>query len=344
MEKNTKVVFTGVKQVALQQEELPAIGDGEMLIRSEASLISTGTELTCLEANVDPDSMWAKKTIKYPMRPGYSLVGKIVAAGKDVPADYIGKRVMVGLGHGTHHVLQAACDDKQFFTFVPESVSSVDATFATLGVIVMASIRAAKIRPGEVCVVYGAGLIGQMVARLAKLAGASTVMVTDVSDLRLEKLPKDPCFVPFNSAAGDPVAKIKELTDGRGADVLFETTSVAALIQQQMECLAYAKGGRLIITSSPKHKGLIDLDYVSRAAITIIGANNASSHIDTESKENRWTRRNDFKYIMEMMDKKLLDVSALVTHEFAGRDAAAAYEMLMADRTQAMGVILNWED
>jgi len=344
MEKNTKVVFTGVKQVQLQQEEIPAIGDDEILVRNEASLISTGTELTCLEANVDPDSMWATKSIKYPMNPGYSMVGKIVAAGKNVPADYIGKRIMYAKGHATYHVLPAQCNDKQYYAFVPDSVSSVDATFTTIGLIVMASIRVAKLRPGEVCVVFGAGLIGQFVARLAKLAGATTVMVTDVSDHRLDLLPKDPCFVPFNSAKGDPVSRIKELTGGRGADVVFETTSIGELIQQEMNCLAYAQAGRLVITSSPKHKCMIDLDYVSRASITIIGANNVSTHIESASKENRWSCRNDQSYILELMDKKLLDVSGLVTHTFNGKDADKAYEMLMADRTQAMGVILNWED
>ena len=341
--KKTKVVFTGIKQVELQQENLPTLADGEILVKNDVSLISTGTELTCLEANVDPDSMWATKTLKYPLLPGYSMVGTIVAAGKDVPADLIGKRIMYGKGHATHHVLPAACDDINFYNFVPDSVSSADATFATLGCIVMASIRVAKIRPGEVCVVYGAGLIGQMVARLAKVAGATRVIVTDVSDLRLNLLPEnDPCFIPVNSAKEDPVARVKELTNGRGADVLFETTSIGELIQQQMNCLAYAQGGRLIITSSPKRKSLIDLDYVSRAALTIIGANNVSTHIATESKENRWTRRNDFDYILDLMDKKLLNVSKLVTHEFDGMDVVRAYEMLMADRTQAMGVLLNW--
>ena len=342
--KNTKVVFTGVKQVQLQQEDIPAFGDEELLVQNEVSLISTGTELTCLEANVDPDSMWATKSIKYPMNPGYSMVGRIVAAGKNVPAEYVGKRIMYAKGHAAYHVLPAQCNDKQYYAFVPDSVSSEDATFTTIGLIVMASIRVAKLRPGEACVVFGAGLIGQFVARLAKLAGATTVMVTDVSDQRLDLLPKDPCIVPFNSAKGDPVQRIKELTGGRGADVVFETTSIGDLIQQEMNCLAYAQAGRLVITSSPKRKCMIDLDYVSRASITIIGANNVSTHIESASKENRWSCKNDQSYILELMDKKLLDVSGLVTHAFAGEDAAAAYEMLMKDRTQAMGVILKWEE
>lgn len=342
MATKTKIVFTGVKQVELQQEELPVLADGEILVENEASLISTGTELTCLEANVDPDSLWATQTIKYPMLPGYSMVGKIVAGGKDVPADYIGRRIMYSKGHATHHVLPAERDDTKYYTFVPDGVSSAEAAFATLGCIAMASIRVAGIRPGEVCVVYGAGLIGQMAARLAKVAGASSVIVTDVSDLRLDLLPKDPCFVPVNSAKVDPVARVKELTDGRGADVLFETTSNGDLIQQEMNCLVAAKKGRLIITSSPKRKSMIDLDYVSRYALTIIGAHNVSTHIASESKENRWTRRNETAYMLELMDKKMLDVTKLVTHKFDSKDAVKAYEMLMADRTQAMGVILNW--
>ncbi|MBE6957463.1 MAG: zinc-binding alcohol dehydrogenase [Ruminococcaceae bacterium] len=340
---NTKVIFTGIRQVELQQDNIPAITDDQFLVRTEATLISTGTELTCLEANVDPDSAWFND-IKYPMNPGYSLVGKIVSVGKNVPADYVGKRVFLEKGHAAYHAVDAECNNSRFYPFVPDGVPSANATFSALGVVCMASVRVARIRPGEVCVVFGAGIVGQLLARLAKLAGAGTVMVTDVSDLRLDKLPKDPCFVPFNSAKGDPVEKIKELTGGRGADVVFETTAVASLIPQQLKCVAPGQVGRLIITSSPKKLSTVDFQFVSEAGITIIGAGNFAVHTPQESHDNRWTRRNDFGYILDMMAKGQLNLDGMVTHEFAAKDAIQAYDMLLADRTQAMGVILNWEE
>ena len=340
---NTKVVFTGIKQVELQTEAIPTPADNEILVKTEASLISTGTELTCLEANVDPNSTWFND-IKYPMCPGYSLVGKVVGVGKNVSDDMMGKRVFLERGHAAYHVIDAECNNSRFYPIVPDNVSAAGATFSALGVVAMASIRAARIRPGEVCVVYGAGLVGQLVARLAKIAGASTVMVTDVADLRLDKLPDDPCFVPFNSANGDPVAKIKELTGGRGADVVFETTAVASLIPQELKCVVSGQAGRLIITSSPKHFTTIDFQYVSEAGITIIGAGNFAIHTPQESNDNRWTRRNDYTYILDLMAKNQLFPEDMVTHEFAAKDAIQAYEMLLADRTKAMGVILNWEE
>ena len=63
----------------------------------------------------------------------------------------------------------------------------------------MGSVRFSGLRPGDACVVYGAGLIGQLVARLAKCAGSTRVFVCDISDLRLDKLPDDPCFVKINT-------------------------------------------------------------------------------------------------------------------------------------------------
>lgn len=343
MPKNYKVIFPENRKVALVEWEMPTLGPKDMLVKTIVSQISIGTELTMLEANVEADSPWMKENIVYPnYGVGYSNAGQVVDVGSEVSRDLIGRYVF----SGSQHQLYSAVNIGESYvgkTWIPENVKPEDATFGSLATVANGSVRCAKIRPGDVCVVYGAGIVGQMAARLAKVAGAATVIVADVSDFRLSKLPQEPCFVPVNSAKTDVAEFVKaHCPDGAGADVVFETTSVPSLVEQELKCLRQM--GKLVITSSPKGKSLVDLDYCSRRGITIIGAHNFRVHPPVETPENRWTRQRDTDYFMEMLHQKRLTVNEMHTHKFHYTDAVSAYEMLMADRTQALSVLLTWED
>ena len=48
--------------------------------------------------------------------------------------------------------------------------------------------------------------------------------------------------------------------------------------------------------------------------------------------------------MLDLLSKGLIDVSNLTTHTYHYKDAVSAYEMLMKDRTQALSVLINWED
>ena len=98
MGKNYTVTFTGIRTVELRESELPTAGPDEILVKLEVSQISTGTELTYLEGNIEKGSTW-EKDIVFPRIPGYSAVGRIVAVGANVSADLVGKRVCGALKH-----------------------------------------------------------------------------------------------------------------------------------------------------------------------------------------------------------------------------------------------------
>ncbi|MBQ9974208.1 MAG: zinc-binding alcohol dehydrogenase [Oscillospiraceae bacterium] len=340
MNKNYRVCFTARSQVELQECPVPEVGDDQLLVKLEISQISTGTELTYLEGNVGEGSAW-EKDIVFPRLPGYSAVGRVIAVGKNVDPGLIGKRLGTSFKHQMYQVLDAERLSISH-NIIPDNVPSADAVFGTISGITMASIRSAQVRPGDVCVVYGAGLIGQLTARNAKNAGAATVIVADVSDMRLGLIPKEPSYITVNSAKVDMPEFVKAHTKGDGADIVFETTSHPGLIEQQLHCLR--PKGKLIITSSPKGKSTVDFDYCSRFALTIIGAHNVTYHTKVETLADRWTSRNDKAYFLEMCSKNAIDVSGLTTHTYSYKDAVSAYEMLMKDRTQALSVILNWEE
>lgn len=340
MSKNYKVVFVEQKKVELHECEMPIVGDDDILLKTEVSQISTGTELTLLEGNVEPDSPWMND-IYYPTEPGYSNVGKIIAVGKNVSSDLIGKRMLTLAPHTMYYTINK--DDYQQTMFLPDLVKSEEAVFGIIAQITMGSVRFSGIRPGDACVVYGAGLIGQLVARLAKCAGSTRVFVCDISDLRLDKLPDDPCFVKINTLKENAAEIVKKNTKfNEGAAVVFETTSNPKLVSDEIACLG--KRGKLIITSSPKGKALVDLEYCNRMGISILGAHNSAVHTQNEVNGDPWTRRRDSEYFIELLEKNQTTASEMITHKCSYKDVVSMYEMLMEDRTQALAVNISWED
>lgn len=336
---NYQVVFTAKNKVELQKCEMPQPAPGEFLAQTTISQISIGTELTCLQGNVEPGTLWEKDVV-FPRIPGYNNIAKIIAVGEGVDPALIGRRIQSDQKHVRFFTINASKTES--YRLIPTGVEDKEAVFATMGCIVLASIRMAQVRPGDVCVVYGAGVIGQMLARLVYTAGAGKVFVSDMSDLRLEKLPACAGIIPVNTARENLQDVIRENNDGRLADIVFETTSVGALAQQQAECLE--RFGKLVITSSPKGRSTIDLDYCNRRCITIMGVHNYTYHTKVETNNNRWTRHRDAELVLELLRQKRITTAEMVTHEENFKNAVAMYEMLMADRTQALGVNLIWED
>ncbi len=341
MEKNYRVVFTEKCKVELQECEMPTPADDELLLKTIVTQISTGTELTRLEQNISEDSFWNGSAraayMSFPIYPGYSHVGEVVAVGKNCDESLIGKRVISSHRHQKYAVL----NEKQAI-YLPENVDSDEAAFKTLAVVALASIRAAQIRPGETAVVFGAGIVGQLVARLAQIAGAVNVVVVDVSDNRLNYVPKNKCFYTVNSAKENVSDFVKSINNGNLADIVFETTAYPPLIAEELKCIT--KRGKLVITSSPKGPSKVDFEYCSANGITIIAAHNMAFHPPVATPENPWDRNRDAEYVVQLLDKELLSLKDLVSHKESYKNAVAMYELLMKDRTQALAVHLDWRD
>lgn len=340
MEKNYRVVFTDKCKVVLEECEVPKPAPNQLLIKSLVTQISTGTELTRLEQNFTEDSAWLElfaDYLKFPAYPGYSTAGEVIAVGEDCDESLIGKRVACSCNHKKYVV---AAQDA--VVVLPDNVDSDDAPFHSLAVVALASIRAAKIKPGETAVVFGAGIVGQLVARLAKIAGAVNVVVVDVSDNRLGFIPKDKTFVTVNSTKDSIEDAIKSVNYGNLADVAFETTAYHPLIETEIRSLAML--GRLIITSSPKGPSKVDFQYCSDMGITIIGAQNYAIHPTVATPQNPWTRLRDSQYVIQLLEKEMVSFKEMVTHKVSYKKAVEMYELLMKDRTQALAVHFDWED
>ncbi len=336
MEPNPTVVFTEPRKVVIEQRDVPSPEAGEALIRTELTLISIGTELAILSHDVAPGSKW-DRMCKYPATSGYCSVGEIVDVGGDVDRGRIGERVQ---SYGPHakYVRQPV----EMARPVHRDVRSEHAVFATMAEIAMQGVRRPAVRIGESVVVYGVGILGQLAVRFARLCGARPVLAVDVSARRLALLPDDPAVVAVNAQEEDVAARVKEATRGRMADVVIELTGAAALIPEELALLRTQ--GRLAVVSGVRGKTEIDFhDLCTCPSYSIIGVHNGS-HPPFATLDNPWTKNRDVELFLDLVADGDIDVAPLISHREAFSEAPRLYEMLLDDRTQAMGVILDWSD
>jgi L-iditol 2-dehydrogenase len=102
----------------------------------------------------------------------------------------------------------------------------------------------ADIRLGDTVVIVGSGAQGLMQIQLAKAAGAARVIMIGRAHGRLERAKVLGADATFSSQDGDPIAFVKEQTDGMGADVVIEAAGTAETWAQAM--LMARKGGTVM--------------------------------------------------------------------------------------------------
>ena len=87
---NTSVIAKGIKKVVLENRPMPEPKEGELLIKTKRTLISTGTELTVLSGNFSPNSYWAGAAAGMPSLTGYCNIGEVIGLGKGVEEQWLG--------------------------------------------------------------------------------------------------------------------------------------------------------------------------------------------------------------------------------------------------------------
>src|SRR6266498_834296 len=188
---------------------VPTLREGQALVKTEASVVSSGTERMSVEfaqksllgkANSRPDLVkqvidkgkregWvntaqaAFNRLDQPMGPGYSSAGTIVALGKNMSGFKVGQRVAcAGSGYAVHAEYNVV--PKNLLTPLPKNVDFESAAFTTLGAIALHGFRIAEPQIGENVAIIGMGLLGLLAAQIATAAGCN-VLGIDVDSSRI---------------------------------------------------------------------------------------------------------------------------------------------------------------
>jgi L-iditol 2-dehydrogenase len=161
---------------------------------------------------------------------------------------------------------------------IPEGVSFAEASVAEPLACVLNGQELARVGAGDDVVVFGSGPIGCLHVRVARARGAGRVFLVELNGDRLhraaEVVKPDAAIL---AGENDPVEAVKELTGGRGADVII-TAAAARVPQEQAQWMA-APGGRISFFGGlPKDDPVISCDsnQVHYRELSIVGANGSS--------------------------------------------------------------------
>lgn len=160
------------------------------------------------------------------------------------------------------------------------------------------SVNSANIHFKDFTAVVGCGIMGQLHIQLAALKGASVIAI-DVNDERLALAKKLGATHIINSAKENAYDTVMALTNGLGAQVIFNTTPISAVAS---ECLTYlAIKGRLVLYSSyyPDVPISISLDTIHKKAQQILGTANSNSH--------------DFMEATQLLSEGIIDLKPFIS-------------------------------
>jgi 2-desacetyl-2-hydroxyethyl bacteriochlorophyllide A dehydrogenase len=329
-----RTVFPAPRQVVLEPQEFAGPGPGQALLRTDRTLISTGTELTGLTGDFPPNSRWASY-IRYPWAPGYSAVATVLEVGEGVERVRPGDRVASTAGHASHALTQA--DRLQP---IPAGVGSEAAAFATVTEIVMGGVRLSRLMFGESVAILGAGLLGQLATHFCRKAGAWPILVIDPARGRLATAMTMGANDTLPLTADQAGSEVERLTGGRMADVVFDITGNPEAMRGALK-LARRKG-RVVVLGSPR--GPVSIDFhedVHTLGLEIIGAHN-SVHPPADTPHTPWPIARHIQLFFDWQAAGVIDVCPLITHRYSWRKTPEAFQMLLEDRTRALGVVLDW--
>lgn len=335
---STNIVFTGPNQVEVKREPVPEPRPDELLLQTQCTLISTGTELICLERKFEPGTHW-HRWVQYPFYSGYSQVGRVVAMGSEVRGFEQGDRVASGASHRQFACVPATAAN--LFP-IPDAVTDEDAAWATLSYIVQHGIRKAQLQMGDAVVIIGLGLLGQLAVQYARLAGAGEVIAIDTAPARLEMAAAHGATRTLQLGVGDALPAVTELTGGQLADVVFDITGHASAFAPALKLLR--RFGKLILigdTGTPVEQRLSS--EVIKRDLQIIGAH-ASNPPPQASDYAHWTQANMAQLFFKYLERGQMRVSDLVTHRYKPQQAAEAYRTLIENRAAAMGVLFDFKN
>ena len=346
MVKSKYIVYPEPRQVEVWEEEIDAPGPGEILCQAEKSLVSIGTELNCLNGIFDEGTNW-NDWVKYPFRPGYSMVGKVVEVGEGVEDVKVGDRLASYDFHQQYYKIKLFDVAKRFDIpdgigpyVLPDGISSEEGTWRSLACTAQNAVRRAKFEFGEAVGVVGLGILGQLSVQYLATAGAKHVIAIDTSAVRLELAKKAGATHTLQMYAQDAMEEVNKITDGWMLDVVLDITGVPSALAPSIQLLR--RLGRLVLlgdTPTPTEQRL-GPGVVSNS-VSILGIHGYTI-AEQRTAFTPWTTREMSSIFFNYLQRGLMNVENLVTNRYSPDDAPTVYLGLLEDRANALGVILDW--
>jgi len=336
-DKMKAAMLYGVKNLRVEDVEKPRIGIGEVLVKIKAAT-TCGTDLKIFQRG------YVEKVIKLPTIFGHEWAGDVVEVGKGVAWPKKGMRIRAG---NSAPCLQCKmcqkgkynlCEDMLWLwgayaeyirvpartitvntQEIPSHVAYEEAAIAEPLACVLHGAEEANVKLGDTVAIIGAGPIGLLHLLVAKKLGAQKVILSDLIDERLEFAEKLGADATVNARAEDAVEKIKQLTNGYGADVVIEAIGLPTTWEQALKMVC--KGGTVLEFGGcpPGTEIKLSTELLHYGEVKAIGAFHATPQ--------------HFKKALNLIASGTLNIKPLITRHMLLERIQEAFETLTTSKS-----------
>jgi 2-desacetyl-2-hydroxyethyl bacteriochlorophyllide A dehydrogenase len=329
----TGLMLTSIRQLAFEDLPVNPLGPNEVRIRTLHSGISAGTELSQYRGTSPfMNRQWdlANRVFRdaetpswtFPVRNlGYEEAGEIVETASAVTQVKRGDRVFGTWGHRTMHVMsEGDAADR----LIPAGADPRIGIFSHIGAVALNGAHDARIRMGDLVVVFGLGVPGQIVLQAARASGATVIGVDPVASRRAiaEKLGADSTLDPTAAAVSDV---IKSETSGRGADICIEVSGAPAALAEAMRTVAYASRVVAMGFFQGETRGLQLGDEFHHNRIELISSQISGVAPDAS---HRWSKLRLWQTAVRLQHEGRLNLLPLITDTAPFAEAPALFGRL----------------
>lgn len=344
---STTLILEAPRKIGFRTESDPLLQPGEVRLRTLLSGVSAGTELTYYRGtNPYLSKRWDEKerlfvaaeqgTYTYPITNlGYEEVGEVVEVGPAVTEVAVGAQVFGTWGHRTHHVANL---DYVRPRLMPAGADPVFGIFSHLGAIALNGIHDAAIKLGDTVAVFGLGGLGQIVALMARRAGARVIGV-ELHESRLALAQRLGLDHVINPAKENPAQAIKALTEGRGADVCIEVSGAAPALHEAIRSAGYSARVVAMGFIQGEAKGLFLGEEFHHNRINLV-----CSQISGVAPERsyQWNKPRLWRTAVELQAAGQIDLRPIITHRVPFAHAAELYRQLDERPQEAVHAVLEF--
>jgi 2-desacetyl-2-hydroxyethyl bacteriochlorophyllide A dehydrogenase len=328
-----RIMFPQPGRAVYESFERPAIaGADDVLIETEFSIVSAGTELACRQG--------AESWAPLPFCPGYGSVGRVIGMGAGVKGLAAGQRILTYGKHASH----ALAD--RIVVPVPGGLAADEAVFARMAAVAATALRVSNAELGDHAAVFGLGLVGNLAAQLFGLAGCEVIGI-DPSPSRRRQA--EACGIPHVLAPGAELrGRVAGITGGRFCEVVVDATGLSGVILSQAHTIA-AEQGEIVLLGSPRAPHNADVTpflgqlHLCRPVAQVKGALEWRYPI-TEHPNNIYKHsieRNARQMLQLIADRKL-KIGPLLTLRASPADCQEIYEGLANRKDDYTGVVFDW--
>lgn len=314
----------GFGNVVLEEAPIPQPGAREVVARNHVSLISRGSEILrryMHEEAIDPAIM------------GYSVGGVVTAAGTEAAVRFApGMRVAVTAPHAEYVIQDLDALDGTRIWPVPEDFTFEQAAFTPLCTGAVSWAACSGVNRGDTVVVLGQGLVGNLVLQALRAHAPGQVVAVDTLPLRLEAAAAVGADVVIDAGQEDPVARVRALTGGRGAQVVVDCVGGAAGVKSFAQAQDMVADLGTLHLIGLYHGAPLPLDAGKIQRRRIVGGYYGAPD-----------RKEMIARAVTMLHEGAIRIDPLITHRVPFREAREAYDLLYNAPESALGVLLMWQ-